>query len=200
MLQMQNYEILERLFASKLRVKLLDAFLSTPAASFYVRELSRKIKEDATNISRELRNLEAAGLLISKLRGNQKYYSVSEDFFLYPELKAMIFKTTGVQGLLKKTLQELEGIEVALIYGSYATGKESAHSDIDVLIIGRLNLRELGIKMDDLEEKLSREVNYICFDRREFEDRKKRGDSFLAEVLSERKIILIGSEDELRGT
>jgi predicted nucleotidyltransferase/predicted transcriptional regulator with HTH domain len=197
---MQNYEILERLFASKLRVKLLDAFLSTPAASFYVRELSRKIKEDATNISRELRNLEAAGLLISKLRGNQKYYSVSEDFFLYPELKAMIFKTTGVQGLLKKTLQELEGIEVALIYGSYATGKESAHSDIDVLIIGRLNLRELGIKMDDLEEKLSREVNYICFDRREFEDRKKRGDSFLAEVLSERKIILIGSEDELRGT
>jgi predicted nucleotidyltransferase/predicted transcriptional regulator with HTH domain len=197
---MQNYEILERLFASKLRVKLLDAFLSTPAASFYVRELSRKIKEDATNISRELRNLEAAGLLMSELRGNQKYYSVSEDFFLYPELKAIIFKTTGVQGLLKKTLQELIGIEVAFIYGSYASGKEAAHSDIDVLIIGKPNLRELGSKMDELEEKLSREVNYICFDRGEFEDRKKRGDSFLDEVLSGRKIFLIGSEDELRGT
>jgi predicted nucleotidyltransferase len=177
---------------------LLDAFLSTPAARFYVRELSRKIKEDATNISRELRNLEAAGLLMSELRGNQKYYSVSEDFYLYPELKAIIFKTTGVQGLLKKTLQELIGIEVAFIYGSYASGKEAAHSDIDVLIIGKPDLRKLGSKMDGLEEELSREVNYICFDRGEFEDRKKRGDNFLDEVLSERKIFLIGSEDELR--
>jgi len=197
---MQNHEILERLFASKLRVKLLDAFLSTPDASFYVRELSRKVKEDATNISRELRNLEAAGLLVSELRGNQKYYSASEDFFLYSELKAIIFKTTGVQGLLGKILQELSGIEAAFIYGSYATGKEAPHSDIDILIIGRPNLRELGTKMDELEEQLSREVNYTCFDRREFEDRKKRGDPFLAEVLSERKIFLIGSEDELRGT
>ncbi|MBN2409773.1 MAG: nucleotidyltransferase domain-containing protein [Candidatus Aminicenantes bacterium] len=197
---MHNYEILERLFASKLRVRLLDAFLSTPAASFYVRELSRKIKEDATNISRELRNLEAAGLLISELRGNQKYYSASEDFFLYPELKAIIFKTTGVQGLLRKTLQELAGIEVAFIYGSYATGKEAPHSDIDVLIIGKPNLGKLGTSMDNLEEQLSREVNYICFDRGEFEERKKRGDPFIAEVLSERKIFLAGSEDELRGT
>jgi len=197
---MENYEILERLFASKLRVKLLDVFLKTPAASFYVRELSRKIKEDATNISRELRNLEAAGLLISEIRGNQKYYSVSEGFFLYPELKAMIFKTTGAQGLLKRALQELKGIESAFIYGSYATGKEAAHSDIDVLIVGKPNLRELGTKMDHLEEQLSREVNYICYERSEFEDRRKRGDSFLAEVLAERKIMLVGSEDELRGT
>jgi len=195
---MENYEVLERLFSSKLRVKLLNAFLNTPAASFYVRELSRKIQEDATNTSRELRNLEAAGLLMSELRGKQKYYSVSEDYFLYPELKAIIFKTTGVRGLIQEALQDLGGIEGAFIYGSYATGKETAHSDIDVLIIGKPNMRELGKKMDNLEEKLSREINFTCFDRGEFEDRKRQGDSFLSEVLSERKIILLGSEDELR--
>jgi predicted nucleotidyltransferase/predicted transcriptional regulator with HTH domain len=197
---MKNHEILGRLFSSKLRVKLLDSFLSAPAASFYVRELSRKIREDATNVSRELRNLEAAGLLMSELRGKQKYYSVSADYFLYPELKAIIFKTIGVLGLIRNVLQGLSGIEAAFIYGSYATGKEESHSDIDVLIIGKPNMRELGTKMDNLEDKLSREINFSCFDRGEFEDRKRRGDSFLSEILSEPKIMLVGSEDELRGT
>ncbi len=190
---MKNFEIINRLFSSKLRTKLLDVFLSSPNARFYIRELERKIKEEAKNVSRELKNLEALGLLISEKQGNLKYYSVNENFFLYPELKTIIFKTTGVQGLLKEALERLEGIETAFIYGTYATGKESESSDVDIMIIGKPDLTEINEVISDLEEKLNREINYMCFDQEEFKERRKAGDVFINEVLSGEKIMLKGS-------
>ncbi len=191
---MKNFEIINRLFSSKLRTKLLDVFLSLPDARFYIRELERKIKEEAKNVSRELKNLEALGLLISEKQGNLKYYSVNENFFLYPELKAIIFKTTGVQGLLKEALERLKGIETAFIYGTYATGKESESSDVDIMIIGKPDLTELNEVISDLEEKLNREINYMCFDQEEFKERRKAGNAFIKDVLSGEKIMLKGSD------
>jgi predicted nucleotidyltransferase len=192
---MKNFEIINRLFSSKIRTKLLDAFLSLPKARFYIRELERKINEEAKNISRELKNLESLGLLISEKQGNQKFYSVNEDFFLYSELKGIILKTTGVFGLLKEALAKLKGIEVALIYGSYAAGKEIESSDVDLMIIGKPDLTELNIEISGLEDKLNREINYMCFDREEFEKRKKTKDTFISEILAEEKMILQGSEN-----
>jgi len=191
---MKNFETLDRLFSSKLRIKLLDVFLSSPDARFYIRELGRKIKEEAKNVSRELKNVEALGLLISEKQGNLKYYSVNENFFLYPELKAIIFKTTGVQGLLKEALERLKGIETAFIYGTYATGKESESSDVDIMIIGKPDLTELNEIISDLEEKLNREINYMCFDQEEFKERRKAGDAFINDVLSGEKIMLKGTQ------
>jgi len=191
---MKNFEIINRLFSSKLRIKLLDVFLSLPDARFYIRELERKIKEEAKNVSRELKNLEALGLLISEKQGNLKYYSVNENFFLYPELKAIIFKTTGVQGLLKEALERLKGIETAFIYGTYATGKESESSDVDIMIIGKPDLTKLNEIISNLEEKLNREINYMSFDQEEFKERRKAGDAFINDVLSGEKIMLKGTE------
>jgi predicted nucleotidyltransferase len=186
-----------KLFSSKVRVRLLDAFLSLPGARFYIRELERKTGEDIRNVHQELQNLEGLGLLKSEVQGKQKYYSVNEDFFLYPELKAIIFKTTGVQGSLKDALTKLEGIEVAFIYGSYAASEESERSDVDVLIIGKPDLMVLNETINKLEERLSREINYMAFDREEFEKRKINKDAFITEVLKGEKIMLKGSEDAI---
>jgi predicted nucleotidyltransferase/predicted transcriptional regulator with HTH domain len=194
---MKNFEIINRLFSSKIRTKLLDAFLSLPKARFYIRELERKINEEAKNISRELKNLESIGLLTSETQGNQKYYSVNEDFFLYSELKGIIIKTTGVLGLLKEALTKLKGIEAAFIYGSYATGKETESSDVDLIIVGKPDLTELNEEINGLEDKLDREINYMCFDRKEYEKRIKTKDAFISEILAEEKILLQGSENEI---
>lgn len=194
---MKNFEIIHRLFSSKIRTKLLDIFLNIPNARFYIRELERRINEEAKNTSRELQNLEILGLLISEKQGNQKYYSVNKDFFLYPELKGIIFKTTGVLALLKETLSKLKGIEAAFIYGSYATGKETESSDVDLIIIGKPYLTKLNEAISGLEEKLNREINYMCFDREEYEKRKKTKDAFILEILSEEIIMLKGSENAI---
>jgi predicted nucleotidyltransferase len=192
---MNNFEIINRLFSSKIRTKLLDVFLNVPEARFYIRELERKINEEAKNISRELQNLETLGLLVSKRQGNQKHYSVNEDFFLYPELKEIIFKTTGIFGLLKETIAKLKGIETAFIYGSYASGKETESSDVDLMIIGKPDLTELNEVICGIEDKLDREINYMCFDREDYEERKKTKDAFISEVLSNEKMMLKNSEN-----
>lgn len=184
-----------KLFSSKVRIKLLDAFLSSPDARFYVREIQRKTGEDIKNIHQELQNLEGIGLLRSEVQGNQKYYSVDENFFLYAELKAIIFKTTGVLGLLKEALNKLKGVDVAFIYGSYAQGTESKNSDVDIFIIGDPDLTVLNETVAGLEEQLNREINYMVFDRDEFEMRIKDKESFMLEVMEGRKIILKGTLD-----
>lgn len=185
-----------KLFSSKVRIKLLNAFLSLPDARFYVRELARKTEEDISNIHKELRNLETLGLLNSKIRGNLKFYSVNKDFFLYPELKEIIFKTTGIHGLLKEALNGIEEVEAAFIYGPYATGKEhEERSEVDVMIIGHPDLTKINGIISDLEKKINREINYMCFSRVEFEDRKKDRYGFIVDVLQGKKIMLKGSED-----
>ncbi len=194
---MKNFEIIHRLFSSKIRAKLLDVFLSLPKARFYIRELERKINEEAKNISRELKNLESLGLLTSETQGNQKYYSVNEDYFLYSELKGIILKTTGVLGLLKEALTKLKGVEAAFIYGSYATGKETEGSDVDLVIVGKPDLTELNEEICGLEAKLNREINYMCFEREEYEEQKKIKDAFISEISTEEKILLKGSENEV---
>ena len=93
---MSSYDILKRLFSSRVRIKLLDIFLRTSGTRFYVRELARLLGEDAKNVSRELKNLEALGLLASEKKGNLKFYSVNEYFLLYPDLRSIISKTTGI--------------------------------------------------------------------------------------------------------
>lgn len=190
---MKNIEILNGLFSSKLRVMLLDVFMSFPDSRYYAREISRKIRADAKNVCRELNKLEHLGLLISERQGPLKYYSPNRDFYLFPELKAMFFKTTGVQGALKKTLENIRGIEAAFIYGSYATGNETQDSDVDVLIVGRPDIPQLNDALEALEAKLGREVNYFCFDREEFEKKRKNKDAFIADILAGKKVIVIGN-------
>ena len=87
--------MLEKLFSSRVRVRLLDVFLSNPERRFYGRELERMTEEHQNAIWRELRNLSELGLLTDETEGRTKYYRVSPSFPLYPELRALLFKATG---------------------------------------------------------------------------------------------------------
>jgi predicted nucleotidyltransferase len=174
---------------------LLAIFLSNPDASFYIRELERKIQEDAKNISRELKNLEDLGLLRSTRQGNQKHFAIVKTYFLFPELKNIIFKTVGVKGILEDAVKKLNGIEKAFIYGSYASGEETESSDIDIMIVGSPDMIELNEVFRSLEDKLDREINYMCFDQKEFNERKETEDPFITEILSKKRIILYHSDE-----
>ena len=89
--------MLETLFSSRVRVKLLEAFMTNPTAEFHSRELARLVKERQNAVWRELRRLEEAGLLRSTTHGNRKDYVVSVEHPLYPELRRLILKATGAQ-------------------------------------------------------------------------------------------------------
>lgn len=187
--------MLAKLLSSKTRVDLLTLFLSHPEKRLYIREIERLIGRDVKAVQRELRNLDSIGLLTSEEVGNRKYYQVNEDWFLYDEVKNMVFKTTGVQGALKAAIAGLHGIDLALIYGSYAQGSEGKESDVDVMIVGNPDMGTLNDAISELEQRLDREINYTVFDKPEFEQRRKEKDPFVVKVLREKKIMLKGAAD-----
>lgn len=191
--------MLEELFSSNVRVQLLVILLTNPDEEFYIRQLARRMGEHPYAVQRELRRLERLGLLTSHTRGRMKYYSVERDFPLYPELKRIILKTAGLGDLLRQRLQNLGPIEQAFIYGSVAAGEEDAASDIDLMLVGKVDLLALAPVIAGVEERLGRPINYVVYSPEEFKERKDQGDPFLEDVLKGPIVVLIGRENELSG-
>jgi predicted nucleotidyltransferase len=146
-----------------------------------------------------LKNLESAGLLISRRRGNLKYYLLDRKFPIYDELRSIILKTKGAAGLLAQCLSGMEKIDYAFIYGSFAAGQEVAKSDIDLMVIGDVTLEELIRRLKEPEIALGREIQPSLFGLREVRKRLWAKDAFLTRLTKEPKIMLIGEEDGLRG-
>jgi len=189
--------MLVKLFASKLRVELLSLFFSWPEESFYFGDIVKRTGEDRGNISRELRALESIGLLTSRKEGNLKYYSLNRRFLLYDELRSIILKTRGAVGTLKETLTKVKGIDYAFIYGSIASGTETARSDIDLMVVGEIRLESLLKLLKGAERSLGRQINPSLYGMKEYKRRKKKKDPFIVNVINEPKLMLIGEEDEL---
>lgn len=177
---------------SRLRQKLLSYFFTNPEADLYLREISSLLQEDAGNLSKELASLEKKGIFVSHTRGNQKYFSLNKRYPLYREFRAVIFKTIGIEGSLKEIIKQIEGIDTAFIYGSFAQDKENPASDIDLFIIGKPNEDKLMEKIEKLEKKLQREINYNIYPKEEFKERRKKKDSFILNILKGPKIMLKG--------
>ncbi len=173
-------------------------FFTHSEERYFVRQLAQLIKEDPTNISRELSRLEKLGVLLSEEEGNMKYYKVNKECPFFGELRGLIFKTVGVAGTLKEALEGVEGIKSAFIYGSFAHGSEGADSDVDLILIGKVDQSILDEIISKVEEKFGRTVNYILYAPEEFAEKSKEKGGFLAEVLKDKKIMLVGSEGELK--
>lgn len=189
--------MLERLFSSRVRVRLLTIFLLNPDLPCHVRELSRQVDANYSAIWKELSNLEQAGLLISETMMNRKVYRLNTAFPIMAELRKIILKTVGAGDLIRQALDGLDGIEAAFIYGSFAGGDPDLQSDLDLMIIGEIRLSELSSSIAAIEEELARPVNYIIYSQEEWKSKVKERDPFILNVLKGEKIMLIGSVDEL---
>lgn len=186
---MSNFMYLTR---SRLRKKLLVYFFTHRDANLFLREIAGFLKEDPGNLSKELNRLVQAGVFISQVRGNQKYFSLNLKYPLYREFNSMIFKTIGVEGSLKKIVNESEGVKLSFIYGSFANKNENSASDIDLFIVGNPDENSIMEEIEVLEKKLQREINYNIYSEREFREKIKRKDSFIINLLKGKKIILKG--------
>jgi predicted nucleotidyltransferase len=188
--------MLEAIISSKTRVKLLTLFLLSPEREYYVREIVRMMEENINAVRRELANLESFGLISGVKKGNQQYYAVNRDFFLYEDLQRIVLKTEGVARVIKEKLANLEKIDCMFIYGSFATGKGTAKSDIDLFIVGDVDEHTIIPLVHESELVLNREINYTLMHRDEMRKRKKTGDPFVKNVMQESRIMIIGTCDD----
>ncbi len=138
------FETLERLFSSRTRIGLLSLFFMQPDQRYYVRQIARELKRDISGIKRELDNLERAGLLTSEKVGNLRYYAANRAAPLFAEIKGIIDKTVGVAATLEQSLKGIPGVHGAFLYSTNAHVPGEGLGDIDLLIVGRVDLREVN--------------------------------------------------------
>jgi predicted nucleotidyltransferase len=189
-------ELLEGIFASRTRARLIAAFTLRPGERLYLREVARLIKADVRAVKVELDRLERLGFLKSEASGNRRYMKVNQAFPLYTELKAMAIKTVGLGDSLRAALKQLPGIRFAFVYGSIAKGQETAESDLDLFIVGKVSGPLLHKALSGAKAAVRREINTSRFTLDEVHNRLKKGDSFIKDVLNGQKIFIIGAEDE----
>jgi predicted nucleotidyltransferase len=187
------------IFKSKTRIAIFRLYFTNSDQAYYLRELERLLDIPVSMIRKELVHLESTGIFISTRQGNLTYFHLNKKYPLYEELKSIVFKTIGVSGLLKDTLQKFQGIILAFIYGSYAKSAEHAISDIDVFILSKaIDEDKLISKMRKLEKMLKREINYHLYSPADFKHKLRKPDSFIREVMKNPKVFLIGDENVIQ--
>lgn len=195
----QNDPILEALFTSKARVEVLKLFFLRSSGRHYMREISSLTDQPVRAIQRELARLEGAGLLLSKVEGNRKYFQANRQSPVFSDLRSLMVKTAGIGDQLKKILAaQSDAIQVAFFFGSYARGSETSTSDIDLMVIGDMTSQELSGYLSPLKAQLDREFNPVTIRVDEFQDNVEKGDPFTHAIVEEPKIFLLGDEDGLQ--
>lgn len=192
-LKMENKTFFpSNLFRSSLRRRLLALFLTNPESRYYIRQLHAMFGGSVGSLHRELRQLEDTGVLTSERVGNLRFYYADKRYPLFKELTAIVAKTVGVEGTLRSALLKVSGIDIAFIYGSFASGTESGASDVDLFVIGDFDLDLFNTTLTKVEKRLAREVNYTVMSTGEFAEEYREGLPLVVKLLAEPKVFLIG--------
>lgn len=183
---------------TKNRAELLKLFFSSPDRAFYMQEIGRILGKKPGTFQRALNKLVSEGVLESEYSANLRYFKANKSYPLFKEIKNIVFKTVGIKGSIEEVLKEIHNIKYAFIYGSFAKAKENHLSDVDLVIVGSPDEDELVKKIDRLEEKLQREINYKLYSFSDFKKDIKEKEPFISEILRDKIIMILGEEDELR--
>jgi hypothetical protein len=194
--------MIEQLFGSKTRVKLLQLFYSNPNRSFYVREITRKIDEQINSVRRELANLLSVGIIVSDNTNNRLYYEVNQSYEYYDPLLA-IFGEAGSGGKAAKAkkaasagtvasdddaFKALGHIELVVYTGQFTRDEASG---IDILIVGDINQNALQKYVSELEKQENKDIRYTVMSPTEFNYRRQIKDRFITTVLDSKKQVLV---------
>jgi predicted nucleotidyltransferase len=182
----------------KTRGDVLGLLYGQTPERFYLRQIVRHVGGGVGTVQRELKKLTDAGLLVRTKIGNQVFYQANSLSPVFSEVKALVTKTVGLVEILRQALQPLSAkIKVAFVYGSMARGDERPTSDIDLMIVGNVDLAETAARLAEAQEILGREVSETVFPEAEFVSKRSAHNHFIASVLATTKLFIIGDEDEL---
>jgi predicted nucleotidyltransferase len=182
------------------RRDVLALLLGRPDERFYLREILRAAGGGSGAVQRELKQLVDAGLVEREASGHQVYFSANRAAPIFSELQAIVEKTAGAVDVLRASLASLlrrRRIEVALIYGSVASGRKTARSDVDLLVVGDVTLAELVPALRTAEARLGREVNPSVYPVKEFRDKLRGGAPFLKRILAGSRLFVAGDDRDL---
>ncbi|MFA6525488.1 MAG: winged helix-turn-helix domain-containing protein [Patescibacteria group bacterium] len=181
--------MLEQLFGSRTRVKLLRLFLSEPEKLYFVREITRMIDERINSVRRELKNLEDMGLVLSHDKDQKRYYQANSSFILFPELRGLILKAQVIlEDKLVSDIKALGNIQYMVLTGFFVGIQDNS---TDILLVGKINRDKLTRLMDKFEKFFNRGINYTVMTTKEYKYRRDLTDRFLYDILENKNIVMI---------
>ena len=196
--------MLEHLFGSRTRARLLALFFHHPDEKFFVRELTRRIETQINAVRRELLNLVKVGLVKeeadvsddpdAKRPGvKRKYYRIDRNFPLYRELHQLITKASiFLESNVQQRIARLGDIYYVAFLGAFLGIPKQP---VDLFIVGTVSDKELRHLVTDFEKELGCELNYTVITPTEYVYRKDIADRFLTTVMSAQKNVLIDRLD-----
>ena len=189
--------MIEQLFGSKTRVKLLQLFLNNPNRAFYVREITRKIDEQINSVRRELANMLSIGIITSEESNNRLYYEINQKYEHYKPLKA-IFTSKSVKSSSKqedddqvKALRELGAVKLVVFSGIFTRDE---FAPIDVLIVGDVNKTKVKKFMQELEESEGNDLRYTSMQLDDYEYRVAVKDRFVTDLMNAKKTVVLDDD------
>lgn len=192
---MNRIRMLERLFGSRTRVKLLRLFLTNPGVEFFVREISRKVDEQLNSVRRELANLSSLGVVEAIGRDDKKYFHLNTGFVLSEELRAVLLKSQVlVQQDFLKRIKDSGKVKYLALTGSFVGNKQTA---TDLVVVGKVDRALFSRAIDKFQRELGREINYTLMTPREYNERRSLGDKFLLTVLSSPLVVAVNELEEV---
>jgi len=176
---------------------LLGLLLLRPEQTFHIREIVRLTGIPAGSAHRELKRFAEAGLLKQTRIGNQVHYQADRGSAIFEELASIFRKTVGIADVLREALSSLrKKIAAAFIFGSVAQGKEGPHSDVDLMVVGSASFESVVAAVSSAHERLRRDVNAVVVPNKAFQSKLASRDRFIARVMSEPRIMLMGDIGE----
>jgi predicted nucleotidyltransferase len=182
------------------RREVLGFLYNQPDKPFYLRELARHAGTGLGAVQREVAQLAEVGILRRSVRGNQVFYQANRHNPIFQELESIISKTAGTHDILREALFPLrERIRMAFVYGSVARHEERADSDVDLMVVGEVPFTEIVSATATAQKTLGREINPTVYPLAEFRSKLKSKNHFLKSVLRQKKLFILGDENELTG-
>jgi len=188
---------LSQILSSRTRAEIFRLLFGATEDELHVREIQRRSGLNDRTVRQELSKLARLDLVKGRKDSNRVYYKANKVNPLYSEIHNLVLKTVGLVDILRAALKEGQ-IQMAFIFGSFAEGKETADSDVDLFVIGDLGLRRISTLLSGTSEKIGREINPHVMNINEFRKRINADDHFISGVMKSRKLFIVGEENDIK--
>jgi predicted transcriptional regulator len=192
--------MIDTLFGSKTRVKLLHLFLNNPGQSFYVREITRKIEEQINSVRRELANMLEVGIITSDSADNKLYYQVNQRYEYYVPLRAIFgdikigsknvspASEGGFMGEYDSLVQSIKELRIVIFAGVLVKGSAAS---VDIMLVGDISPIKVKALIKRIEDSEARDINYTVISYDEFYYRLSVRDKFITDILNNKHSVVV---------
>jgi predicted nucleotidyltransferase len=179
------------LFRSEMQVRLLALVLLQPERGWTLQALAESLQAPQSSVHRELARAQAAGLLRRDDEARPYRFAAATDDAAYEPLAELLRRSVGLEGQLRETLDRPE-VHAAVIFGSWASGTRRPDSDVDVLVIGDADLRELRRLVRPIGKATGRTIDLTLLGDEEFRHLLAEGSSFVRQLTEGPVTALVG--------